>query len=58
MLAAQREGLRRVVLPKSNEEEYLKMDEDIRLEMDVVLAETIEDVIGAMMDKSPVLAKL
>ncbi|CAA22082.1 Lon protease homolog 2, peroxisomal [Caenorhabditis elegans] len=58
VLAAQREGLRRVVLPKSNEEEYLKMDEDIRLEMDVVLAETIEDVIGAMMDKSPVLAKL
>lgn len=58
VLAAQREGLRRVVLPKSNEEEYLKMDEDIRREMDVVLADTIEDVIGAMMDKSPVLAKL
>ena len=58
MLAAQREGLRRVVLPKSNEEEYLKIDEDIRQEMDVVLADTVEEVIGAMMEKSPVLAKL
>lgn len=58
VLAAQREGLRRVVLPKSNEEEYLKIDEDIRREMDVVLADTIEEVIGAMMEKAPVMAKL
>uniref|UniRef100_A0A8R1HV65 endopeptidase La n=1 Tax=Caenorhabditis japonica TaxID=281687 RepID=A0A8R1HV65_CAEJA len=58
VLAAQREGLRRVVLPKSNEEEYSKMDLNIRQEMDVVLADTIEEVIGAMMENSPVLAKL
>ncbi|CAO4371781.1 unnamed protein product [Caenorhabditis nigoni] len=58
VLAAQREGLRRVVLPKSNEEEYLKIDEDIRNEMDVVLADTVEDVIEAMIEKAPVLAKL
>ncbi|CAI2348807.1 unnamed protein product [Caenorhabditis sp. 36 PRJEB53466] len=58
VLAAQREGLRRVVLPKSNEEEFLKMDEDIRQEMDVVLADTVEEVIEAMMEKAPVLAKL
>ncbi|PIC40347.1 hypothetical protein B9Z55_011722 [Caenorhabditis nigoni] len=58
VLAAQREGLRRVVLPKTNEEEYLKIDEDIRNEMDVVLADTVEDVIEAMMEKAPVLAKL
>lgn len=58
VLAAQREGLRRVVLPKSNEEEYLKIDEDIRQEMNVVLADTVEEVIGAMMEKSPVMAKL
>ncbi|EGT45581.1 hypothetical protein CAEBREN_00167 [Caenorhabditis brenneri] len=58
VLAAQREGLRRVVLPRSNEEDYLKIDEDIRQEMDIVLADTVEEVIDAMMEKSGVMAKL
>lgn len=32
--------------PKSNEEEYLRLDEDVHRAKDVVLAVTIEDVIG------------
>ncbi|CAI5446332.1 unnamed protein product [Caenorhabditis angaria] len=58
VLAAQRDGLRRVVLPRSNYEEVEKLDSDLKNEIEIVLVDTIEEAIDAMIRKSPVLAKL
>jgi len=47
VLAARRAGIRRVVLPKANEKDLRELPEHVRREMDVVLADKIEDVLAA-----------
>ena len=47
MLAARRAGIRRVILPKENDKDLRELPEDVREEMEFVLAERIEDVLAA-----------
>jgi ATP-dependent Lon protease len=47
VLAARRAGLRRVILPRDNEQDLRELPEHVRREMEFVLAERIEDVLSA-----------
>jgi ATP-dependent Lon protease len=47
VLAARRAGLRRVVLPRDNEQDLRDLPEPVRREMQFILAERIEDVLAA-----------
>jgi ATP-dependent Lon protease len=47
VLAARRAGIRRVILPKENEKDLRELPDHVRAEMEVVLAERIEDVLAA-----------
>lgn len=47
VLAARRAGIRRVILPKANEKDLGELPDNVRAEMTVFLAETIEDVLHA-----------
>ncbi len=53
VLAAHRAGLKTVVLPKRNEADLEDVPEDVRQEMRFVLAETVEEVLDAALDKLP-----
>ena len=44
VLAAQREGIRKVILPKQNEKDYMKLPEFMRKDMQVFYAEDYMDV--------------
>ena len=48
VLAAQREGIRKVILPKQNEKEYTKLPEFLRKDMEVCYAEDYNDVFKIM----------
>ncbi len=45
VLAAHRAGIKRVILPKDNEKDLDDIPEDVRDELEFILAETVEDVI-------------
>ena len=47
VLAARRAGMRRVVLPRDNEEDLRELPDNVRQEMQVILAERIEEVLEA-----------
>jgi ATP-dependent Lon protease len=47
ILAARRAGIQRVILPKENEKDLRELPDHVRAEMTFVLAERIEDVLGA-----------
>ena len=47
VLAAHRAGIRRVILPKNNENELRKLPDHVRQGMEFVLVERIEDVLRA-----------
>jgi len=47
VLAAQRAGLRRVILPRENEPDLAELPEETRETMTFILADTIEDVFDA-----------
>jgi len=53
VLAARRAGVKRVVLPKANEKDLTDVPEDVRNELEFVFAETVEDVLPAVMTKAP-----
>ena len=46
VLAAQRYGLRRIVVPRDNEPELEELPEETREELEFVLADSIEDVFA------------
>jgi ATP-dependent Lon protease len=50
VLAAQRAGLTRVVIPRENEDDLEEVPKDVRRRMEFVLADTIGDVIEAAFD--------
>jgi ATP-dependent Lon protease len=52
VLAAQRAGLRTVVLPRENEPDLEELPEETREAVAFVLADTLEDVLGAALDGS------
>ena len=45
MLAAHRAGIRRVLVPKRNEADLDDIPADLRREMDIVLVESIDEVL-------------
>ena len=49
VLAARRAGLRRVILPRDNEKDLRELPEQVRREMDFVLAERVEDALAAVL---------
>ena len=48
MLAARRAGLKRVVIPKENQKDLRDLPEEIRNQMEFVFAETVDDVLTAV----------
>jgi ATP-dependent Lon protease len=54
VLAARRAGIRRVILPKGNEKDFGEIPDNIRSEMEFILAERIEDVL---VDAIPLLGE-
>ncbi len=54
VLAAQRAGIRRVILPKGNEKDFSEIPDHIRSEMEFILAERIEEVLA---DAIPLLSE-
>jgi ATP-dependent Lon protease len=52
-LAAQRAGLKRIVLPRENEHDLDELPEETRRELEFVLADSIEDVFAAALDGAP-----
>ena len=49
-LAAQRAGLKRVVIPRENEPDLDELPKETRTELDFVLADTLDDVLAAAFD--------
>jgi ATP-dependent Lon protease len=47
VLAARRAGVRRVILPKENEKDLRELPDNVRAEMQFIMAERIEDVLAA-----------
>jgi len=47
VLAAHRAGIRRVIIPKENENDLLEVPEQVRRELEFVLAEHVDDVLNA-----------
>jgi ATP-dependent Lon protease len=52
-LAAQRAGLKRVVIPRENEPELEELPKETRDELEFVLADTLDDVLTAAFDSVP-----
>jgi ATP-dependent Lon protease len=48
VLAARRAGIRRVVLPRPNEQDLRELPEHVRAEMEFIFADRIEDVLTAV----------
>ena len=47
VLAAHRAGIKRVIIPKENENDLLEVPEQVRRELEFVLAEHVDDVLNA-----------
>ena len=50
VLAAQRAGVHKVILPRENEPDLAELPPEAREQLQFVLADTIEDVLGAAFD--------
>ncbi|HEX3455842.1 MAG TPA: endopeptidase La [Gaiellaceae bacterium] len=57
VLAAQRAGVHKVILPRENEPDLVELPPQAREELQFVLADTIEDVLGAAFDGANGIAK-
>jgi ATP-dependent Lon protease len=51
VLAAQRAGLKRVVLPRENEQDLEDIPAEIKRELEFILADSIEDVLAVAFDR-------
>jgi ATP-dependent Lon protease len=56
ILAAQRAGIRRVVLPRENEPDLEELPQEARAELEFVLADSIDEVLAAAFDGKPLRA--
>jgi ATP-dependent Lon protease len=50
MLAAQRAGVHKIILPRENEPDLAELPPQAREQLQFVLADTIEDVLGEAFD--------
>ncbi len=53
LLAAHRIGLRRIILPKANHKDLKDIPEGVRSELEVILVETIEEVLKHVLTRMP-----
>lgn len=52
ILAAERFGLKKVIIPKDNEEEVKEFSKDLNLKLQTVFVETVEEVLNEALTKS------
>jgi ATP-dependent Lon protease len=52
VLAARRAGMTKVVLPKDNEADLRDLPENVRAELQITLAERIEDVLAVTLPET------
>jgi ATP-dependent Lon protease len=57
VLAAQRAGVHRVILPKENEPDLVELPPQARVQLEFVLANTIDDVLAVAFDGAGPKAK-
>jgi ATP-dependent Lon protease len=57
ILAAHRNGLRTVILPKRNEPDLEDVPDEVKQSMKFVFAESVDDVLNAALEKAPPKAK-
>ncbi|MCA9686894.1 MAG: endopeptidase La, partial [Myxococcales bacterium] len=50
LLAAHRAGIRRIFLPERNEKDVVDVPEEIRSEMDIIYAKSVDDVLGRALE--------
>ncbi len=50
VLAARRAGIRRIILPKANEKDLVKLPEEVRKEMEFIPVKTIDQVLNNAID--------
>lgn len=53
VLAAQRAGIKTVILPRHNEGDLEDVPEEVRRELSIVLVESVEDVLSAALSRAP-----
>ncbi len=53
VLAAQRAGLKKVILPQENEADLADLPEETRRELEFVLVDSVEQVLDAGLDDGP-----
>lgn len=53
VLAAHRAGIRRIILPQRNETDVEDIPEDVRRELEIIPARTINDVLNAALEPEP-----
>jgi ATP-dependent Lon protease len=58
VLAARRAGIKRVILPKANEKDLGDLPENVRKELEFILAESVDQVLPASLTKVPTGTKL
>jgi ATP-dependent Lon protease len=54
VLAAHRAGIKRVLLPKDNENDLADIPEDVRRELEITLVEHVDEVLAAALNPEPV----
>jgi ATP-dependent Lon protease len=54
VLAARRAGIPRVILPRDNEKDLRELPDNVRHEMTIILADTVEDVLAAALPRGRV----
>jgi ATP-dependent Lon protease len=57
ILAAHRNGLKTVILPKRNKQDLDDVPDEIKKSMKFIFAETVDDVLGASLEKAKKPAK-
>ena len=57
VLAAHRAGIRRIILPQKNEADIEEIPEDVRKELEFVMATRIDDVLDAALEKEQSVPK-
>jgi ATP-dependent Lon protease len=54
VLAAHRAGIKRVLLPKDNENDLANIPEDVRPELEITLVESVDEVLSAALNPESV----
>jgi len=53
VLAAHRAGLKRIILPKSNEKDLKEIPEEVRQDLQFILVQTVHEVLQSAFESRP-----